>query len=182
MSENYKDLVLKAPTFKNSHKIISDIKEDQNLILTSFFGLMIGVAASDGKIKNREIQYLKRECYKWIDIEKNQTKNFINLNIYAFKKVTKFEDYLPSFARYLNEVFDNDSKKDLLETLFVISRSDLEIDESEIKVLKVFSEIWDLSDAIFEGTKASAQKIVDQKLGTDFSIYEFVQGSEKFTF
>ena len=94
-------------TIKNSQlyieteKICPDIAEKHKLFLTSYFGLTLSVAFSDGKIFKSELQYIEDTIPKGIDIDDKIKTKLVEVNISSSLLSGGFSTILPHYIHYL---------------------------------------------------------------------------------
>ena len=177
-----KDSLIDSVVYKNTKKICSDMEEDLLCSLTSVMGAIFAIAWSDRAIRNEEVTYIKREVTEWISLTEDKLNELVDLNIHVVQKIDDYESHIDSFVEYLGETLKEKHRDEFLQSLFVIARSDLEITESEVITLKRYAKLLKVSEAKVSVLKASADMIIDEKMGKDFSEYKVLIGSDKYEF
>ena len=67
-----------------------------------------------------------------------------------------------------------------VETLFVLSRADLDTSDQEGELIRRISDMIGLDNSCYTGAKATSQVILDNKVGKNFDELYVVRGSERF--
>lgn len=148
-------------------------------------GLAVGlsmslVAVADNRITKEEVRYMRREIKTHVDLDDEQMQLLVDFCLghviqrnFRWNELTEF---LPHLKTSLNIL----QKQDLITSLFIISRSDLEMSREENKLIERIALEIDLEQEMTQLLEKIQQTILDNKLNPPSDEYEIVHGADKF--
>lgn len=169
-----KEELMSSPALKFTIKEVGISNERSALIASSVFTALMKVAWLDRELTELEAQYLLRESSAWCDFEEENRKFMLDAHSTLVRRNIKFKKYIPYHLAYLGIVLDEMDRVLLLETLVVISRSDLEVSKIEEKFLSELGEYLRVPSAKTTELIMNAKFLVQQRLDSvrDLKIVE----------
>ncbi len=148
--------------------------ERKALIASSVFTALMKVAWLDRELTELEAQYLLRESASWCDLNEEDRTFMLNAHSTLVRRNIKFKKFIPYHLAYLGIALDEMDRILLLETLVVISRSDLEVSKIEEKFLSDLGVYLKVPSAKTVELIMNAKFLVQQRLDSvrDLKIVE----------
>ena len=122
--------ITESPSYLAVSKIFKG-SERATLNLSGVLVVLLKTAWMDRELKNLEMAYLMREVGHWCKLDKPQRKELIDIHSTLVRRNVNFSKLIPLHIEYLENSLNSDEKKRLIETMAIISRSDLSVDKSE---------------------------------------------------
>lgn len=166
--------------YKNIKSQLPDLKGKGLQHITSYVGLLFGLSFADGKISKKEVYYIKKNLKNFPQLNSHHIDLLSDIGCFLVEKDPHFFDFKKSYQELLKLELDNKQKLNLIEGLFMVARGDLDISIEEIVYIKDLADYFELTEGQYEASKATAEVILSQKLGEDFSQLHIVHGKDKF--
>lgn len=143
--------------YKASPRQVSD--------LSSVIVLLVKTAWIDKELKNIEAAYLMREVGHWCKLDKTVRKQLIDFHSILVRRNIHFAAYIPIHIEHLSSSLSLDDKKKLIETMAIISRSDLSVEKHEQHwILKIAGELKvpskDVNEIIINAKFIAADRLI----------------------
>jgi uncharacterized tellurite resistance protein B-like protein len=153
-----------SPSYKATLQI-AKLSERQTGDLSSVLVLLLKTAWIDKELKNIEAAYLMREVGHWCKLEKLQRKQLIDFHSTLVRRNIHFAAFIPVHLEHLSKSFSIDDKKRLIETMAIISRSDLSVEKHEQHwIHKVSGELKvpskDVNEIIINAKFVAADRLI----------------------
>jgi uncharacterized tellurite resistance protein B-like protein len=116
--------------------------------------LMVEVMVIDRKISGKELSVIKKIFEHQFDLQKSEIDQLLKLAKEEVKEATS----LYQFTRLINDQFDAEKKKDLIENLWQIAFADEVLDKHEEAIIRRIAELIYVPHADFIKTKQKAKK------------------------
>ena len=116
--------------------------------------LMVEVMVIDRKISGKELSVIKKIFEHQFDLQKSEIDQLLKLAKEEVNEATS----LYQFTRLINDQFDAEKKKDLIENLWQIAFADEVLDKHEEAIIRRIAELIYVPHADFIETKQKAKK------------------------
>tara|TARA_B110000503_G_scaffold126485_1_gene195147 strand:- start:2713 stop:3105 length:393 start_codon:yes stop_codon:yes gene_type:complete len=116
--------------------------------------LMVEVMVIDRKISGKELSVIKKIFEHQFDLQKSEIDQLLKLAKEEVNEATS----LYQFTRLINDQFDAEKKKDLIENLWQIAFADEVLDKHEEAIIRRIAELIYVPHADFIKTKQKAKK------------------------
>ena len=115
---------------------------------------MVEVMVIDRKISGKELSVIKKIFEHQFDLQKSEIDQLLKLAKEEVNEATS----LYQFTRLINDQFDAEKKKDLIENLWQIAFADEVLDKHEEAIIRRIAELIYVPHADFIKTKQKAKK------------------------
>ena len=135
-------------------KITDPMGDKQHQQHLAAAALMVEVMVIDRKISGKELSVIKKIFEHQFDLQKSEIDQLLKLAKEEVNEATS----LYQFTRLINDQFDAEKKKDLIENLWQIAFADEVLDKHEEAIIRRIAELIYVPHADFIETKQKAKK------------------------
>lgn len=138
------------------------------------------LVAADKKVTKEEVSYMRREIKSHVGCEEEQLKVLVDFCLYQVVKKGFKQNDLTVFLELLKSEMDVLQKQDFVTSLFILSRSDLDMSKEEDRFIEKVVDSIELEHSMADLLKNTQEMILNSKLGNSSDEYEIVHGADKF--
>ncbi len=135
-------------------RITDPMGDEQHQQHLAAAALMAEVMVIDRKISGKELSAIKKIFEHQFDLQENEIDQLLKLAKEEVDEATS----LYQFTRLINDQFDAEKKKDLIENLWQIAFADEVLDKHEEAIIRRIAELIYVPHADFIKTKQKAKK------------------------
>ena len=135
-------------------RITDPMGDEQHQQHLAAAALMAEVMVIDRKISGKELSAIKKIFEHQFDLQKSEIDQLLKLAKEEVDEATS----LYQFTRLINDQFDAEKKKDLIENLWQIAFADEVLDKHEEAIIRRIAELIYVPHADFIKTKQKAKK------------------------
>ena len=135
-------------------RITDPMGDEQHQQHLAAAALMTEVMVIDRKISGKELSAIKKIFEHQFDLQENEIDQLLKLAKEEVDEATS----LYQFTRLINDQFDAEKKKDLIENLWQIAFADEVLDKHEEAIIRRIAELIYVPHADFIKTKQKAKK------------------------
>ena len=135
-------------------RITDPMGDEQHQQHLAAAALMVEVMVIDRKISGKELSAIKKIFEHQFDLQENEIDQLLKLAKEEVDEATS----LYQFTRLINDQFDAEKKKDLIENLWQIAFADEVLDKHEEAIIRRIAELIYVPHADFIKTKQKAKK------------------------
>ena len=135
-------------------RITDPMGDEQHQQHLAAAALMVEVMVIDRKISGKELSAIKKIFEHQFDLQENEIDQLLKLAKEEVDEATS----LYQFTRLINDQFDAEKKKDLIENLWQIAFADEVLDKHEEAIIRRLAELIYVPHADFIKTKQKAKK------------------------
>lgn len=161
-------------------KHIPNLPEKSGKVALGIAMSLISVAAVDKKILQEEVEYSLRELRRNTDFEKDELNILFDFTLHFIKKNGVKAEILNSLLSTVAESLDTEAKRYFISSLFIISRSDLNMSLKEEHLISHIAKRVGVNEDITTYLKSMEKVILDERLGNSSDEYQIVHGADKF--
>ena len=118
-------------TFKMTQKIFPEKKPEENMLLCASLTLMCLVAMSDKKVSPEEVSYMKKYSRSLFATDKVRMTTLVTYHLMALSQDKSLPSWQTTLEAHVKAHSTLDFRLKLLQSIFAISRSDLNITSLE---------------------------------------------------
>jgi uncharacterized tellurite resistance protein B-like protein len=145
--------------------VLGSSNGEASKVAGSLLSLLV-IAWLDREITKGELKYLLREFKHWVSVEESMREKLLNA-LSLFVKTKEYNETIIVHLNSLSFLLDAKEKKFLIETLIIVSRSDLKVAKVEERFIYDIGRFLKVGSAEIKETLVNAHFIVMQRLGKD---------------
>lgn len=161
-------------------KYIPNVADEK---LTRALGVGFSMAllvAADKRVTKEEVSYMRREIKSHVGCSEEHLHILVDFCLYQVVKKGFRQSELNEFLPFLNAEMDILQKQDFITSLFILSRSDLEMSRKEDRFIESIVKAIELEQSMADLLRNTQEMILNSKLGNTTDEYEIVHGADKF--